>query len=285
VRIANVGGRLTLLAGDGRIDVERASNGQFDADPGAVFPRWDEFHGWAAALANGNERPTGLVNTLGFGAPSPVPRQVFAIGANYRDHLAEAGVAAPKTMEVFTKYPSCVAGPNTDLPLPSASTDWEAELVIIIGRLAHRVAAEKSWDYVAGVTAGQDYSCREIQFAASQFSLSKSYPAFGPIGPWMLTTDELHDRDNIPIECSVNGEQVQKGSTADMIYPVPEAIARLSAVLPLLPGDLIFTGTMAGVGAFRKPPRFLSPGDEVTTQVAGMVLRNRCVPGGREESP
>jgi 2-keto-4-pentenoate hydratase/2-oxohepta-3-ene-1,7-dioic acid hydratase in catechol pathway len=267
VRIANVAGRLTVLTGDDRIDVERASNGQFDADPTAVYPRWDEFRSWAAARTNGNGRPTGLVNTLGFGAPSPAPRQVFAIGANYHDHLAEAGVAPPKTMEVFTKYPSCVVGANADLPLPSASTDWEAELVVIIGRPAYRVAAEKSWDYVAGVTAGQDYSCRETQFAASQFSLSKSYPAFGPIGPWMLTTDEL-----------------QKGSTADMIYSVPEAIARLSAILPLLPGDLIFTGTMAGVGAFRKPPRFLTAGDEVTTQIAGMVLRNRCIPRGHEES-
>jgi 2-keto-4-pentenoate hydratase/2-oxohepta-3-ene-1,7-dioic acid hydratase in catechol pathway len=182
-------------------------------------------------------------------------------------------------MEVFTKYPSCVVGPYADVPLPSASTDWEAELVVVIGRRAHWVDAKDAWNYVAGVTAGQDFSCRETQFAASQFSLSKSFPAFGPIGPWLQTVDELPDRDNVPIQCSVNGEQVQKGGSGDMIYSVPEAIARLSAILPVLPGDLIFTGTMSGVGAFRKPPRFLAPGDEVATDVGGMVLSNKCVPG------
>jgi 2-keto-4-pentenoate hydratase/2-oxohepta-3-ene-1,7-dioic acid hydratase in catechol pathway len=188
-------------------------------------------------------------------------------------------------MEVFTKYPSCVVGPYADVPLPSESIDWEAEMVVIIGHRARWVDAHNAWDYVAGVTAGQDFSCRATQFAASQFSLSKSFPAFGPTGPWLQTVDELPDRNNVPIQCSVNGEQVQKGSTTDMVYSVPEAIARLSSILPLLPGDLLFTGTMAGVGAFRKPPRFLSPGDEVTTEVGGMVLRNRCVPSGRETRP
>lgn len=285
MRIANAAGRLTLLVGDAGLDVERVSGGLFPAHPGAVYPRWDEFWSWATGLTDVEHRHAGRIDPGSLGAPSPAPRQVFAIGANYHDHLAEAGMAPPKTMEVFTKYPSCVVGPYADLPLPSDSTDWEAELVVVIGRRAHWVDAEDAWSYVAGVTAGQDFSCRRTQFAGSQFSLSKSFPAFGPTGPWLQTVDELPDRDNVPIQCSVNGEQVQKGSTADMVYSVPEAIARLSSILPLLPGDLLFTGTMAGVGAFRKPPRFLASGDEVTTDIGGMVLRNRCVPGGRGTKP
>ncbi|MBZ4521863.1 fumarylacetoacetate hydrolase family protein [Mycobacterium avium] len=280
MRIANVSGRLTLLDGDAGIDVERASNGVFSADPAAVYLRWDEFRLWVTQLEPDEKVCDATIDPHSFGPPSPQPRQVFAIGANYHDHVAEAGVAPPKTMEVFTKYPTCVVGPYAEVPLPGKRIDWEAELVVIIGRHAHHVPAELSWDYVAGVTAGQDFSCRKTQFAGSQFSLSKSFPAFGPTGPWLRTVDELPDRDNVAIQCSVNGDLVQRGSTADMIYSVPEAIARLSAIVPLLPGDLIFTGTMAGVGAFRKPPRFLAPGDEVTTEVAGMAMRNRCVPQG-----
>jgi 2-keto-4-pentenoate hydratase/2-oxohepta-3-ene-1,7-dioic acid hydratase in catechol pathway len=284
VRIANVAGRLTLLAPGGGIDVEGASLGTFTSHIADIYQRWNEFYSWASQLDYGHVE-TKPVDSAGFGAPSPAPRQVFAIGANYRDHLAEAGVEAPKTMEVFTKYPSSVVGPYADLPLPSASVDWEAELVVVIGLEAYRVEPEDAWDHVAGVTAGQDFSCRETQFAASQFSLSKSYPAFGPTGPWLQTVDELADRDDVTITCIVTGEQVQKGSTVDMVYPVPEAIARLSRILPLLPGDLIFTGTMGGVGAFRKPPRFLATGDEVITEIAGMVLRNRCVGDGGKPAP
>jgi 2-keto-4-pentenoate hydratase/2-oxohepta-3-ene-1,7-dioic acid hydratase in catechol pathway len=279
VRIANVAGRLTVLVGEAGIDVEQVSGGLFSANPSAVYPRWDEFCSWAAGRTDLEHNRGVHVDPLTLGAPSPAPRQVFAIGANYQDHVAEAGVAPPKTMEVFTKYPSCVVGPYHDLPLPSASTDWEAEMVVVIGRRAHWVDVADAWNYVAGVTAGQDFSCRQTQFAASQFSLSKSFPAFGPTGPWLQTVDELPDRDNVPIQCSVNGEQVQKGGTADMIFSVPEAIVRLSAIVPLLPGDLIFTGTMSGVGAFRKPPRYLTPGDEVTTDVGGMMLHSKCVRG------
>ena len=151
----------------------------------------------------------------------------------------------------------------------------------MIGRRADRVSAERAWEHVAGLTVGQDFSERVVQMVGPvpQFSLGKSYPGFGPLGPCLVTPDELADRDDLSLECTVNGEQVQKGRTSQMIFPVAELIARLSAICPLLPGDVIFTGTPAGVGMARTPPRYLSPGDEVVSTIEGIgSLRNACLP-------
>jgi 2-keto-4-pentenoate hydratase/2-oxohepta-3-ene-1,7-dioic acid hydratase in catechol pathway len=152
---------------------------------------------------------------------------------------------------VFTKFASCLAGPYTEVTLPAGGhTDWEVELVAIIGRTASRVDPAGAWDYVAGLTVGQDLSERVLQLAGTppQFSLGKSYPGFGPTGPWLVTVDEFEDTGDLALGCSVNGEPVQEGRTSDLIFSVPELIAQVSAVLPLLPGDVIFTGTPSGVG-------------------------------------
>jgi 2-keto-4-pentenoate hydratase/2-oxohepta-3-ene-1,7-dioic acid hydratase in catechol pathway len=184
-------------------------------------------------------------------------------------------------MEVFCKFPSSITGPNADVPLPKPTVDWEAELVVIIGSQAQRVSEGTAWSYVAGVTAGQDYSERERQMAATQWGLAKSYPAFGPTGPWLVTADELPDPDDIEISCTLNGELVQHASTSRMIYSVPRIVAELSSFCTLYPGDVIFTGTMSGVGLLRKPPRYLEPGDVVVTEVSGVGrLRNTMVAGG-----
>ncbi|MGA6160354.1 fumarylacetoacetate hydrolase family protein [Stenotrophomonas sp. NPDC087984] len=211
---------------------------------------------------------------------SPTPRQVFAIGLNYRGHAEEASLAAPESPSVFTKFATSLTGPDTQLRLPSGRVDWEAELVVVMGRRAEHVAAGDAWSYVAGLTAGQDYSEREVQSVGPvpQFSLGKSFPGFAPTGPVLVTADEFADPDDLAIECLVNGESVQKSRTSSMIFPVPELIARLSAVCPLLPGDLIFTGTPAGVGHARTPQRYLRPGDEVITRIEGIgQLRQTCV--------
>lgn len=279
MRIATVAGRLSLLAGGGFVDVGRASGGRFGPDPQAAFEQWDALRAWADGLDAGRAEPLG--DAL-LGSPSPTPRQVFGIGLNYRDHAAEAGFALPDTLPpTFTKFPTCICGPNSDLVLPSASVDWEVELVAVIGRRAERVPAERGWEHVAGVAVGQDFSERVVQMVGPvpQFSLGKSYPGFGPVGPCLVTPDELADRDDIALACTVNGEQVQKGRTAQMIFPVAELVARLSAVCPLLPGDVVFTGTPSGVGMARTPPRYLSPGDEVVSTAEGIgTLRNRCLP-------
>lgn len=278
MRIANIGGRLNLVVAGGGVDVEKASDGLFAADPAAVYDRWAEFRGWAAA---GVDFPADPIDGQTLGAPSPRPRQVFSIGANYPDHAAEADFTLPEVMEVFSKFPSSITGPNADVPLPKATVDWEAELVVVVGAVAHHVSQEAAWDHIAGVTGGQDYSERERQMAASQWGLAKSYPAFGPTGPWLVTPDEFPDPDDIGITCSVNGERMQSARTSRMIYSVPEIVAELSTFCTLYPGDLIFTGTMAGVGFIRKPPRYLTVGDVVVTDVEGVgQLRNTMVPGG-----
>jgi 2,4-diketo-3-deoxy-L-fuconate hydrolase len=275
VRIANIGGRLSLIVDGAGIDVEKASDGHFAADPAGIYDRWVEFRQWAETGVSTAAEP---IDEDALGAPSPSPRQVFSIGANYPDHAEEAGFELPKVMEVFSKFPSCIVGPNADVPLPKATVDWEAELVVVMGTSARHVSREGAWDHVAGVTAGQDYSERERQMAASQWGLAKSYPAFGPTGPWLVTPDELADPDDLIISCSVNGEIMQNARTSRMIHSVPDIIAELSAVCTLLPGDLIFTGTMAGVGFIRKPPRYLAVGDVVVTEIDGVGrMQNRMV--------
>jgi 2,4-didehydro-3-deoxy-L-rhamnonate hydrolase len=276
MRIANADGRLVLLVPGGGIDVADASGGGFGPDPHAVFARWDEFRAWAAGAGRAAPAP---VDDARLGPPSPRPAQVFGIGLNYRDHATEAGLPIPERLAVFTKFPTCLAGPHADVVLPSAAVDWEVELVVVVGTRAHRVAEDAAWRHVAGLTVGQDVSERVVQWSGGgQFSLGKSFPTFGPTGPCLVTPDELARPDDLELGCRVNGEVVQRGRTADMIFSVPRIVAELSQVLPLLPGDVIFTGTPAGIGATRKPPVFLKPGDVLESHVEGIgTLRNRCV--------
>lgn len=281
MRIMNADDRLALLTPGGLRDVAELSQGEFGPDIQEVYDRWAQFTAWAgphAAHRLGEDLPgEGVI----IGSPSPRPRQVFAIGLNYRDHAEESRLGAPETPAVFTKFPACLTGPYGDLPLPGDYVDWEVELVVTIGRQAWRVPADDGWSHVAGLSAGQDYSERAVQLAgpAPQFSLGKSFPCFGPVGPWLVTPDEFADPDDLEMECLVDGESVQKARTSSMIFGVAELIARLSAVTPLLPGDVIFTGTPAGVGGARTPPRFLRPGQVVVSRIAGIgELRQVCVP-------
>ncbi len=277
MRIANLSGRLVLLHEGKAVDVEQASKGAFGSEPQAVYERWEEFTAWAAGadLTGGT-----AFGPQDLGSPAPAPRQVLAVGLNYRDHAAESGFEAPKGLPpVFTKFVTSVSGPVTDVRLPKGGhTDWEVELVAVIGRRAHQVSAADAWGHIAGLAVGQDISERIIQLAgpAPQFSLGKSYPGFAPIGPWLVTPDEFENPDDLELRCTVNGEEVQKGRTRDLIFSVPALIAGLSAVVPLLPGDVIFTGTPAGVGLGRDPQRWLAEGDELVSTIEGIgELRQR----------
>jgi 2,4-diketo-3-deoxy-L-fuconate hydrolase len=279
MRIANLNGRLSLISQGRAVDVERASAGGFTSDPHAVYARWDEFTEWANALSTEDARPFDVAS---LGAPSPAPAQVFGIGLNYRDHAAEAGLGLPDEPTVFTKFASSLTGPYGEIELPVPTVDWEVELVAVVGRRAWRVSAEHGWAHVAGLTIGQDLSDRTLQMAgpAPQFSLGKSRPGFGPIGPWLVTPDEFDNPDDLALSCAINGESVQKSRTSQLIFSVPELISRLSAILPLLPGDVIFTGTPAGVGVARTPQRFLVAGDELVSTIEGIgELRHRFVDG------
>ncbi|NMI00008.1 fumarylacetoacetate hydrolase family protein [Pseudonocardia acidicola] len=279
MRIGKLSGRLALFTDAGAVDVEKASGGRFGADPQAVYGRWDEFVAWAAGADLSGAAP---FDAADLGAPTPAPSQVFAIGLNYREHAAESNFAVPDTLPpVFTKFRTALSGPQTTVVLPpGGNTDWEVELVVVIGRRAEHVAAADAWACVAGLTVGQDLSERRSQLAgpAPQFSLGKSFPGFAPLGPWVVTLDEFADPDDLELGCAINGEQVQKGRTSQMVFGVPALIEKLSAVTPLLPGDIIFTGTPAGVGQGRNPKRFLQPGEELVSYVAGIgELRQRFV--------
>ena len=221
------------------------------------------------------------VRSDGPGCPSPSPRQVFGIGLNYRSHAEETGLQVPEIPAVFTKFPACLAGPDSTVELPADTVDWEVELVVVIGRRADRVAESEAWAHVAGLCVGQDLSERTVQFAAGmQFSLGKSYRGFGPFGPWLVTPDEVDDPDDLVLGCSINGVTVQDDRTSGLIFGVPSLIAQLSAVLPLLPGDVLFTGTPAGVGQGMTPARFLVPGDVIDSWVDGIgQIRTSCVAG------
>jgi 2,4-didehydro-3-deoxy-L-rhamnonate hydrolase len=281
MRVANLDSRLVLLNDQGAVDVERASGGEFDSDPQKIYARWTEFVTWAAGADLGESET--YDETL-LGPPTPEPGQVYAIGLNYASHAAESGVSAPAEPAVFTKFRVSITGPYARVQLPTDTVDWEAELVVVIGHHAHRVSAAEAWDHVAGLTVGQDLSERTLQLTGPmpQFSLGKSFPGFSPLGPCLVTPDELIDRDDLEVGCFLDGEQMQKGRTRDLIFSVPVLIERLSAVVPLSPGDLIFTGTPSGVGVARNPRRFISPGQELITWIEGIgQIRNTFVAGPR----
>jgi 2,4-diketo-3-deoxy-L-fuconate hydrolase len=277
-RLANLAGRAVLVTPEGGIDVEKGSDGLFAADPQALYDRWDEFLSWAAAPDPG---VTGYfeVHDGELLAPAPAPRQVFGIGLNYSDHAAETGQQLPERIATFTKFPTCITGGFTEVILPEGNVDWEVELVVVMGRRAHGVAEWEAWSHVAGLCVGQDFSERILQRAAGmQYCLGKSYPGFGPIGPALVTPDELTDPDDLALSCSVNGEVVQSSRTSNMVFGVSRLVEELSSVVPLLPGDVIFTGTPPGVGVGRTPPRFLGPGDVVESTIEGIgTIRNTMI--------
>ncbi|MFC0530044.1 fumarylacetoacetate hydrolase family protein [Phytohabitans kaempferiae] len=276
MRLANQGGRLVIVTGDEVVDVATASEGQFGPDPQSAYDVWAAFTAWAAQ----GHAPTGKLEEAILGPVTPRPRQIFAVGLNYADHAAESGHPLPEYPMVFTKFVTSITGPYGDIALPSANVDWEVELVAVIGKPATAVRPEDAWEHVAGLTVGQDISEREVQRRGqpAQFSLAKSYPGFGPVGPYLVTLDEAGDPANLALTCSINGEVMQDGNTSSMVFSIPELIGYLSGVCTLLPGDLIFTGTPPGVGMGRKPPRYLATGDLLETSIDGLgTMRHRLI--------
>ena len=267
--------RVVLVIGDQIADIATLSDGRFGPDPMQVYDHWDDFRLWAAGVT----ATTGALDHAKLGCPVPRPRQVFAIGLNYRKHAEESGMQVPSVPATFTKYPGALAGPYDDIEIIGEMVDWEVELVAIVGRRADRVSAEDGWKYIAGLTVGQDISDRQLQFAAgAQFSLGKSRRGYGPMGPWVVSVDEFTDPDDLALGCSVDGETMQDSRTNDLVFSVPQLVAELSSVLPLQPGDVIFTGTPAGVGQARKPPVFLRPGQVLETWIEGIGrMRHHCV--------
>jgi 2-keto-4-pentenoate hydratase/2-oxohepta-3-ene-1,7-dioic acid hydratase in catechol pathway len=291
MRIINLRGRLAVdVSADGQaiaVDVAKASAGRFGPDPQSVYAVWDEFADWAASLAP-EAKGAEPFDAAELGAPVPRPAQVFAIGLNYREHALEAGSGLLERPMVFTKFPAAITGPAGTIELPPGDNDWEIELVAVIGRRADHVSAEHAWSHIAGLTAGQDLSERRSQVAGpapAQYSLAKSFRGFAPIGPAVVTPGEFTDPGDLALKCTLNGETVQEGRSGDMIFGLAGLVAHLSAVLPLLPGDLIFTGTPPGIGAARTPPRFLRVGDVLVSSIDGIGhMRHEFTDATRKEN-
>ncbi len=207
------------------------------------------------------------------GGPTRGPQKIIAIGMNYRDHAKEIGAEEPKKPVVFAKYPNTIADPGQTVRIPpiTQQADYEAELGVVIGTQARNVSAADALDYVFGYVCCNDVSARDLQFSeGGQWTRSKSLDTSLPLGPFVATRDEVPDPQALSIRCTLNGEVMQDGTPADMIFPVAELIEFLSAGMTLMPGDIIATGTPSGVGVAREPQVFLQDGDEVTVEIEGL---------------
>ena len=280
MKVAVLEGRTTLVVNGRAVDAARASDGSIPADPREMFAAWTKLRELAERL--GGTEPDGPPLDEGaLQAPVPVPFQAFGIGVNYRDHAGESAMALPDNPLVFPKFSSSIVGPNEPVATRSESLDWEAELVVVIGTECYEVAAEDALSVIAGYTVGQDLSDRIVQFeggANPQFGLGKSAPGFGPVGPWVVSADELGVEPQLDIRCEVDGVLKQSSNTRHLIFGIPALIAYLSARVRLHPGDLIFTGTPAGVGWMRDPKETLHPGSRIETTIEGIgTLTTRVV--------
>ena len=273
---ANINSRASLVQ-DGHVyDLEAISKGDILADPLeaiAHIKRIDELAGELASF-----KPSQSVDEVEFLAPIPNPRQSYGVGLNYRNHAEEGGMAIPEVPLVFTKFPSCVAGPTSLVEMRSDYVDYEGELVVVVGREGADIGVGDAWDFVAGLCVGQDFSDRAVQLGGDnpQFSLGKSFATFGPIGPYIVSPDSLGDPTSLRLTTKVNGEVRQDDDTGDLIFDIPSLLSYLSHITPLFPGDLIFTGTPGGVGVASM--NFLTDGDVVETSIEGLgTMQNRCV--------
>ena len=267
---------------DGRVlDIAEASGGALGPDPAviadlAAHPRIRDL----ARAADVSRLPR--LDSARLGAPLPKPGKVVAIALNYRSHAVESGLAIPDEPHVMAKFPNCVTGPFDQVRVfpGREKIDYEAEVVLAIGKKVTALTPETAWDCVAGIMVGQDISDRGEQFRPpiKQFTMAKSYDTFGPVGPMLVTPDELPSRDDLEIIGRVDGVERQRGRTSDLIFPVPVLLTWLTRFVTFYPGDLIFTGTPGGVGESLKPPVFLKPGSVLETEIPGVgLIRNPCV--------
>ena len=213
-------------------------------------------------------------------APVPNPPRIFGIGVNYVEHAAESGTKMRDVPTVFIVLSSAVVGPGAEVVLPpnSSMVDYEAELAVVIGKAGHRIAASEWEEHVFGYTMMNDVSARDVQRATSQWTLGKSFPTFAPMGPWVVSRDEIADPHRLGISMTIGGERLQDANTSQMIYKIPALIEYLSSIVPLQVGDVISTGTPAGVGMGRTPQRWLKAGDEMVVAIEGIgELRNPVV--------
>jgi 2-keto-4-pentenoate hydratase/2-oxohepta-3-ene-1,7-dioic acid hydratase in catechol pathway len=225
--------------------------------------RWLEGHPW------GEDLDAQAATLL---APIARPPKIICVGLNYRDHAIESGMAIPEVPTIFAKFPTAVIGPRQAIVLPRISTkpDYEAELAVVIGKGGRHIAAERWQEHVFGYTILNDVSARDFQLATTQWMIGKTFDTFAPFGPAIVTADEIADPHNLRISLELNGQVMQDSNTSNLIFKIPQLIAHLSSVFTLETGDIIATGTPAGVGFTRKPPVYLRPGDEVCVRIESL---------------
>lgn len=224
---------------------------------------------FAADAASENKYALKSVKLL---APIPRPRKLICVGLNYRDHATETGSQIPDVPTIFNKFATAVIGPGDDIVLPkvSKSPDYEAEFAFVIGVGGRHIAAEDWQKHMFGYTMINDVSARDYQRATTQWLMGKTFDTFAPMGPWIVTADEIADPHSLDIQLEIDGEILQNSNTRELIFKIPDLIAFLSSVFTLEPGDIVSTGTPAGVGVARNPQRFLRPGEEVTVRIPGI---------------
>lgn len=213
-------------------------------------------------------------------APVPRPPKFICVGLNYRDHAAESGMQVPTVPTIFNKFSNVVVGPGGTVVLPKVSSkpDYEAEFAFVIGQGGRHIPAVRAFDHVLGYTIVNDVSARDFQTATTQWLMGKTFDTFGPMGPWIVTKDEIADPHALDISLEIGGETLQKSNTRELVFKIPELVEYISQVVTLEPGDVVATGTPAGVGFGRRPPRWLKPGEEMIVRIQGIgELRNPCV--------
>ncbi len=234
------------------------------------------------ALEHAEETGEGLYDEDAVSRHAPVtdPEKIVCVGLNYRDHAEEGDNEIPETPVLFSKFPTCVSGPEDDIvwdPELTGKVDFEAELVAVIGEEARDVSRAEAMDHVAGFLVGNDVSARDLQHGDGQWVRGKSLDTFAPVGPELVTREEVEDPHDLDIYSEVNGERMQESSTSNLIFGIDELVAFCSRAFTLTPGDLLFTGTPPGVGVYREPPVLLEEGDSVTIGVEGLgELTNSC---------
>jgi 2-keto-4-pentenoate hydratase/2-oxohepta-3-ene-1,7-dioic acid hydratase in catechol pathway len=224
--------------------------------------------------------PSYALSSVQLLAPIPRPPKFICVGLNYRDHAREAGLEIPSIPTIFSKFSNVVIGPNQPIVLPKGSQrpDYEAEFAFVIGPGGRHIPAARAMDHVFGYTIVNDVSARDYQMATSQWLMGKTFDTFAPMGPWIVTRDEIADPHALDLSLEIGGEILQSSNTRELLFGIPALIEFISTVVTLEPGDIVSTGTPAGVGFARRPPRYLRPGDEVIIRIDGIgELRNPVI--------
>jgi 2-keto-4-pentenoate hydratase/2-oxohepta-3-ene-1,7-dioic acid hydratase in catechol pathway len=251
--------------------------GRIEGD--TVVPMGDDLVRFLATgdAVEGEPVPLGGLRLL---APVPRPSKVIAVGRNYREHASETGNELPAAPTFFAKFPTSILAPDAELPMPRASDqlDYEGELAVVVGRAMLEVPAERALEHVAGYACANDLTARDLQHQVSQWTRGKALDGLCPLGPWLVTPDEVPDPQGLRLRCRVNGDVRQNASTRNMVWSVAELLATLSDGITLEPGDVVLTGTPAGIGFARTPPEFLRPGDVVEVEIERLgTLRTTIV--------